>query len=140
SKSFSLVIVQRESVDNAELVLFQLEGEGGTKGSPKHLAGQVVCIVSWFRTKYRTAFAPQWIADFTDSRWAGAFLSPRFLSTAGNFGAGLRLVSARAVTREILFHRLMHQVLIDRTCKHRIRQFEFLDNFVLQVLYINCGH
>src|SRR5262249_29620694 len=54
--------------------------------------------------------------------------------------AGFGLVSTGSMGRQVLLHRLMHQIFIDRSGENRVRQIERSDHFVFQILYVNCCH
>src|SRR5688572_498789 len=140
SESLRLVILQRECVDDIQLVLFELECESGLQSGSKHLSWQPVFVIPRLRPENRTALAPKRIADFADAGTPCALLLPGFSTAAGNFCAGFRLMCAAAMAREVLLDGQMHQSFVNRTCENFIRKVQLADNLVLQVFDVYACH
>src|SRR5437867_4507603 len=77
---FRLVVLEAESIDDVQLILFQLKRQCGFQGSPKHLPGKVIFVVARLRAKNCAAFAPQRVSDLSDAGTAGTLLRPWFFS------------------------------------------------------------
>ncbi len=100
----------------------------------------MIFIAARLRTKHRATPTPQRIPNFADSRAARALLAPRLLSASGNLSATLGLMSAGALTRQILLYGVVKQAFINRPPKDVVGQIQIADHFVLQILDFDCRH
>src|SRR5688500_13277213 len=77
--------VQGESVDDIQLVTFQLECESGFQGSAEHFTRQGVFVVAGFRPHRGTTLSLKRVSDFSDPGSAGPLLLPGLSAAAMNF-------------------------------------------------------
>src|SRR5262249_55007757 len=84
-----LVTLEREGVDNVQLICFEFLGKRRFQSCAEHLLRQRGLVVARPRTEYGAALAPERVSDFSNARSACTFLAPGFLAAAAYFGASL---------------------------------------------------
>ncbi len=140
AKILGLVRTERPAIHNGKLLTGQLGRKRRAQGAQNHLLGKPVFVAARLRAVYRAALAPDRRANGTNTRAAGALLSPELAAGAGNLAATLGLVRAGTFASQIPAHRFMQQMRIHAGGKHRVSQVHLAYRLTLQIPDVNDWH
>ncbi len=88
------------------------DGQRRTQRAHNHFLRQRVVVPSRHRAVHRAAVAPERRTNRADARAARALLLPELSARAADFALVLRLVRSRALSRQIVAHGFVQQVLV----------------------------
>src|SRR6185312_9291858 len=132
--------VEREAVDDDDLLLLGAQGERRTERARHHLLGHVVLVVARLGREDLAASHVVRSARRALASVAGALLLVRLLAAAAHFVAPLGRVRAGTALGALSLHDLPQEVLVDLDAEDAVVEIHFADGLAVEVFDFDSCH